>query len=415
MRKFILFILVMFLVSGLFAQSKSLNFNAGDDRVSATDFSSLGQTYTIEGWIKFPTLTWGDEYHLWEFSDDAQEDQFYVLGDNGVAYMIANRAGGSQNYIALNYNTWYHIAYVRTPTTLTVYVDGVVDISGAVAGGAVGALAQLNLGHYRTGASYDTYSYLGLMDEVRVWSTARTSAEINANKDNELVGNEAGLFAYYNFNGESGTTLTDRTSGGRNGTLYNMNTATAWVTDTAPLPVELTSFTASAVDGSVLLNWETATEVNNYGFDVESSVDGESFSVVGFVEGHGNSNTPQSYSLTATDGAKYYRLKQLDTDGGFEYSEVVEVEGSLVYKLAQNYPNPFNPTTAVTFSLPQAIRANISIYNTLGQKVMEVADRDFSAGTHSVSIDASQLSSGMYFYKLETSNFSKSMKMMLLK
>ena len=184
---------------------------------------------------------------------------------------------------------------------------------------------------------------------------------------------------------------------------------------TPPAPVELISFQAEQIESQVKLIWKTATEINNYGFEVESSVDGESFTAVGFVEGHGNSNTPQSYSLTATDGAKYYRLKQLDTDGGFEYSEVVEVESSLVYKLTQNYPNPFNPTTAVSFMLPQAIRANISIYNALGQKVMEVADRDFTAGTHSVTIDASNLSSGIYFYKLSAGDFVSIKKMMLLK
>ena len=188
-----------------------------------------------------------------------------------------------------------------------------------------------------------------------------------------------------------------------------------WVTDTAPVPVELTSFTASAVDGSVLLNWETTTEVNNYGFEIESSNDNVTFTKVGFVSGHGNSNSPNSYSFTATDGGKYYRLKQLDTDGGFEYSDVVEVEGNLSYKLSQNHPNPFNPTTTVNFTLPQSVKVNISVYNMLGQKVMEVANREFSAGNHSVSINASQLTSGMYFYKLETSDFSKTMKMMLLK
>ena len=182
------------------------------------------------------------------------------------------------------------------------------------------------------------------------------------------------------------------------------------------LPVELTSFTATASNDAVVLNWETATEVNNYGFEVESKrASTDNWSKIGFVDGHGNSNSPNSYSFIATDGAKYYRLKQVDTDGAFEYSEVVEVEGSLSYKLSQNYPNPFNPSTTISFTMPEVAKASITIYNALGQKVMEVVNKEFSAGTHSVNIDASQLSSGMYFYKLQTNSFSKTMKMLLIK
>jgi len=183
------------------------------------------------------------------------------------------------------------------------------------------------------------------------------------------------------------------------------------------LPVELTSFTAStsSATGSVVLNWETATEVNNYGFDVESSNDNVTFSKVGFVSGHGNSNTPQSYSFTSTDGAKYYRLKQVDMDGSFKYSEVVEVEGNLTYKLSQNYPNPFNPTTVISFSIPEVSKVSITVFNALGQEVAELANREFSVGNHSVNFNASNLTSGIYFYRLNSANFSKTMKMLLIK
>jgi hypothetical protein len=199
----------------------------------------------------------------------------------------------------------------------------------------------------------------------------------------------------------------------------NLNTGRLTTTLNSPVPVELTSFTAKAVNASILLNWETATEVNNYGFDIEASEDNENWNTIGFVEGHGNSNSPNSYNFivntSVAERSRSYRLKQLDIDGGFKYSDVVEVKTNLRYKLLQNHPNPFNPTTTVSFSLPNATRANISIYNTLGQKVMEVANQEFDAGNHTIEINASQLSSGIYFYKLETLNFSKTMKMMLLK
>ena len=182
-----------------------------------------------------------------------------------------------------------------------------------------------------------------------------------------------------------------------------------------PTPVELTSFTTSKSGNSVILNWETATEVNNYGFDVESSNDNNNWTSIGFVDGHGNSNSPQSYSFVATDGAKYYRLKQVDTDGGFEYSNVVEVEGNLSYKLSQNHPNPFNPSTKINFSIPEAAKVSITIFNALGQEVAELANREFAKGNHSVDFNATNLTSGIYFYRMNSANFSKTMKMMLIK
>ncbi len=182
-----------------------------------------------------------------------------------------------------------------------------------------------------------------------------------------------------------------------------------------PTPVELTKFTANNVDGNIILNWETATEVNNYGFNIESSLDKTNWHTIGFVEGHGNSNTPNNYSYVATNGGRYYRLQQQDLDGSVEYSNIVEVETNLSYKLQQNHPNPFNPSTIITFTLPENTQANVSIYNALGQKVQEIVNSYFIAGNHSVTVNASALSSGLYFYKLETPNFSKTMKMLLLK
>ena len=187
--------------------------------------------------------------------------------------------------------------------------------------------------------------------------------------------------------------------------------------DPGPLPVELTSFTASAINGGVVLNWETATEVNNYGFDIEASTSSatEGFVNIGFVSGHGNSNSPNSYSFVATDGASYYRLKQIDTDGAFEYSDVVEVATNLSYKLNQNHPNPFNPSTTISYTLPKTSHVVITIYNALGQKVTELVNQTINAGNHNANFDASQFSSGMYFYQIQAGDFSKTMKMMLLK
>jgi hypothetical protein len=125
------------------------------------------------------------------------------------------------------------------------------------------------------------------------------------------------------------------------------------------LPVELNSFTVKAKNGQVILNWRTETEVNNYGFEVERcalSAECQVWEKIGFINGNGNSNSVKEYSFTDKNpkgGSKYqYRLKQIDNDGHFEYSEIVEVEVVPVkFELSQNYPNPFNPSTVISYSV----------------------------------------------------------------
>ncbi len=210
------------------------------------------------------------------------------------------------------------------------------------------------------------------------------------------------------------------------------------------LPVELTSFAANATNGGVLLNWSTAIEVNNYGFEIEASAIGthlgttlsqhseaegnRSWETIGFVAGHGNSNSPKEYTYfdpMVSEQSRSYRLKQIDTDGNFEYfpnAFGITVTGSLTKtELFQNHPNPFNPSTKISFALDRESEVNISIYNMLGQKVAELVNSKMNAGTHKVEFNASHLSSGFYIYRLvtdsygETASYSKTMKMILLK
>jgi hypothetical protein len=188
-----------------------------------------------------------------------------------------------------------------------------------------------------------------------------------------------------------------------------------------PLPVELTSFTSKYLNDKVQLNWQTKTEVNNYGFNVERRINEGEWDKIGFVEGHGNSNSPKEYSYTDKElfagGSKFqYRLKQIDTDGQFEYSDVVEVE--VVpdqFELSQNYPNPFNPSTTIRFSLPQAAQIKINLYNMLGEQVASIAEGMYESGYHKVTFNASNLPSGTYIYRLESSDFVQVKKMMLIK
>ncbi len=384
--------------------SKSVSFNLGatrDEFIRTLSTAPVSTTsFTIEAWVNFANFdAAGGEDHIFRIAG-----QLYVNSSNNLTTQ-----GGSGSTV-LSTNTWYHIAYVNNEEVVTVYLNGVSEITG----GNESGMDRLLLGSYGTPST--SYNMAGQMDEVRLWNDVRTVTEINDNKDIELTGNEANLVIYYDFNDGRGNSVLDRAAlgGYQDGVLNNMD-VTNWKSDSSPVPVELTLFTATSTGSATVLNWETATEVNNYGFEVQSSNDAETWATLGFVAGHGNSNSPQSYSFVATDGAKQYRLKQLDTDGAFEYSDVVEVEGSLSYKLTQNYPNPFNPTTVINFSIPEASKVSITVFNALGQEVAQLANREFSLGNHSVDFNASNLTSGIYFYRLNSANFSKTMKMMLLK
>lgn len=186
------------------------------------------------------------------------------------------------------------------------------------------------------------------------------------------------------------------------------------------VPVELTSFTAAVVDGSVLLNWTTATETNNRGFEVEKQSGNSNWESIGFVTGKGTTTEPQSYSFTdnnVANGRYTYRLKQIDFDGSFNYSKEIEVQINtpVEFSLSQNYPNPFNPATKINYSVPKDGYVKISVYNVIGQEVAELVNGMVKAGTHEVNFDASGLTSGVYFYKIEANGFSNIKKMTLLR
>jgi hypothetical protein len=191
--------------------------------------------------------------------------------------------------------------------------------------------------------------------------------------------------------------------------------------NTSPVPVELTSFTASVNPaGQAVLNWATASEINNRGFEVERrSVDGQ-YITIGFVEGYGTTSEEKSYTYvdrTVTPGSYTYRLKQIDFNGQFEYSPEVELEVTppAVFGLDQNYPNPFNPTTNIKFSLAEAGFVKLAVYNSLGEEVAVLVNNTIEAGFHNVNFDAANLPSGTYVYRLEAPGFIEAKKMLLMK
>jgi hypothetical protein len=190
------------------------------------------------------------------------------------------------------------------------------------------------------------------------------------------------------------------------------------------IPVELTSFIATADYGSVELNWITSTETNNRGFEVQRSAGGE-FETIAFVEGHGTTTEVQAYNYIDRNvnvGSYSYRLKQVDFDGTFKYSDVVEVDVPMLreFALDQNYPNPFNPSTKISFRLAVDSKVSLKVFDVLGQEVATLVNTNMSVGGHSVDFDASLLNSGVYLYRLEAvgidgTNFIDVKKMILTK
>ncbi len=201
------------------------------------------------------------------------------------------------------------------------------------------------------------------------------------------------------------------------GTFVSQGTATLSFTNI--LPVELTSFKAEASNNEVNLIWETAAEVNNYGFDIERKVL-DTWKKIGFVAGNGNSNSHKEYSYidsSPTGGTKIqYRIKQIDNDGKYKYSKVIEVEVvPKDFALHQNYPNPFNPSTKIRYQLPKQSKIVIKLYNILGSEVKEILNDIKEPGIYEIEVNANNLPSGVYFYRLQAGSFVDAKKMILMK
>ncbi len=190
----------------------------------------------------------------------------------------------------------------------------------------------------------------------------------------------------------------------------------------ASLPVELTSFTAVSNGSKVTLNWSTATELNNQGFEIQRNTNG-AWTTVGVKDGARTTTQTQNYSYvddvsSQKPGKISYRLKQNDFDGTFKYSSEVAVDVNNIpaaFSLDQNYPNPFNPSTKISFGLPHKTNVVLKIFNTLGEEVAVLVNETLEAGSHSFNFDASSFPSGLYIYSLQTDEKLISKKMTLLK
>ncbi len=198
------------------------------------------------------------------------------------------------------------------------------------------------------------------------------------------------------------------------------------------LPVELASFTASIINNSVELRWSTSSEKNNLGFEVQRIAQSDQWETLGFISGKGTSTQLNQYSFTdnfdalihnhsLTLNPKFiYRLKQIDFDGSFSFSNEIEIDVNVPagFSLEQNYPNPFNPSTIISYQLSASSNVSLKIFDVLGNEVATLIDNEWKeAGyyNYQLSIDKYQLQSGVYFYQLRAGNFSQTRKMILMR
>lgn len=213
--------------------------------------------------------------------------------------------------------------------------------------------------------------------------------------------------------------------------IYDDDNITLWETGSfvnktdISLSVELGSFSATLFeDKKVLLKWSTISSVNHLGFEIEKKSVGKNqeteWEKIGYIASAGNSNTLIEYSFIDETPHKsalvQYRLKNLNADGTFTYSNIIEVQISPVnFSLEQNYPNPFNPSTKIVVKLPQSEKMKLVVYNLLGEEIIELANSEFEAGIHEFNFNAAGLASGIYIYRIESNAFSDTKKMVLLR
>jgi hypothetical protein len=189
--------------------------------------------------------------------------------------------------------------------------------------------------------------------------------------------------------------------------------------DTTYVPVELISFNAEVINNEIVLSWMTGSEINNLGFSIEKSFDRINWETRGFINGKGTSTEINYYRFVDNSLSNvriFYRLKQLDYDGSYSYSQIIEIEIPVNnFTLSQNFPNPANPTTTIKYDIPKSGNVDLVLYDILGRKVKNLVNENQQAGRYEISFNASGLASGVYFYQLKTEHFVNTKKMILLR
>jgi hypothetical protein len=385
----------------------------------------------------------GDRFGITTFSDsatyqgsirDLTTDGTFLYGSPATTLIHRmNAAGISQGTITSAGGNVRALAYSADENVFFVSdFSNNIGVINATTGALVRTLTGTSTLTGKYGMGYSNVP--GDVPAVWVWGQGTTADPYN--KLTKLNPQTGAVLATYQFGPlPPGATSPVGIAGGANVCLINdyyvlllnyQNYALGgYLLSPVPVPVELTSFTGAAINNTIQLNWSTAAEVNSHGFEVERKSNGVDFHTIGFVSGSGTTIERNNYTYiddNVNTGNYSYRLRMVDVDGKFEYSDVIEVEFNAPseFILAQNYPNPFNPATKIEFSLAVEAKVKLTVYNILGENVVELLNETRSSGNHFVNFDAGNLNSGVYFYKVEANgvdgnNFSSVKKMILTK
>ncbi|MCK6604373.1 MAG: YCF48-related protein [Ignavibacteriaceae bacterium] len=425
-----------YLSGTLSAVYKTTNGGATWDSLSTTGLPA-GATFRKVDFIS-PTTGW-----LFASTPNSLTNWIFKTTDGGLTWTgQTHGATGSaaqmysSSMVNENYGyavSWQPIPYKTTDGGATWTAQALVDAFGGflydikmvdtAMGYAVGSSGRV----YKTtngGLLWDTLS-------VPTRSYGFQTLEV-IDMNNVVIAGGTGVTMYTN---DGGATWTLHNSAGStlNGSYYTKDQQTqGWAVfalgsngyifknTLTPVPVELVSLAANISGNDVTLTWKTATELNNYGFEIERKSASGNWAKIGFVAGNGTTTSPKSYTFAdagLTNGKYQYRLKQIDLDGSFDYSQSVEVEigTPITFSLSQNYPNPFNPATTIAYSIPEAADVTLKVFDVTGTEVATLVNSRQDAGSYSFNFDASKLASGMYIYKIEAGKYNAVKKMMLLK
>ncbi|MBK7381351.1 MAG: T9SS type A sorting domain-containing protein [Ignavibacteriales bacterium] len=391
------------------------------------DFVASGIAYLgsqdVAGWL-LKIDAEGDSIWSKFYGDIKQDLMFGVVPTSDDGYILT---GGFRVPTTFDYNLWL----VKTDSlgneqwSQTIDYDNDTDIGHSV-------LQTSDGGYIVTGESAP-------FDAALEFWVVRTDALGNVIWDKRFPWGGNNTFAVP-IGGHSGLSIKQTTDGGYITVGYSDKIGSFLDVYLVRIgsdivPVELTSFTANVERNSVSLNWQTATETNNSGFEMQrsqmSNVNSQTdWQVIGFVPGFGTTTEPRSYSFideNLSAGNYQYRLKQIDFDGTFEYSNTVEVEitSPTEFSLEQNYPNPFNPTTKIKYTIPstplsfgEGLGVRLLVYDILGNEVATLVNKPQQPGTYEVEFNVGQaisLSSGVYYYQLRVGGFVETKKMILLR
>jgi len=446
-------LVLLFFAFNIFPQSsfeKAIDFDGSGDYANTFNRPYLPTINgTIETWVKVRSISLpgGGQGEAFVAKNEEQwnNGDFYVFFDYTTGKLISRIQKppsieidvASNNSFWQSYNQWVHYAFSWGANGMKMYINGVLQYNqNSLIYSTLNNDYNLYVGAHGYMLHSGTYVvndyFDGQIDELRIWNYQKSSQQILALKEAPLdsayyVTNDSGLVGYWKFDVLEDLGINnDGPDDVRDYSVLQNHldlAGNAHLVQPVPIiPVELTSFWTESKEGKVQLFWTTATEINNLGFEIERCTEiDQAWRMIGFIRGAGTTTEIQAYQfsddLFGTNSEKlFYRLKQIDFNGQFTYSNIVELNfPPIKFNLLQNYPNPFNPNTIIKYSVPKPSMVTLIVYNSLGEQIVKLVNEFKTPGYYQVKFDGSNLPSGVYFYSLSAGDFTIMRKMLLSK